>query len=311
MTDFDAPTPPLPAEPDPAPIVSGDTPTAAAPAEPTPPEAPTPPRTLRSRDLGAAAWRLFQLQALLTPGRMQGPGFAFAMAPVLRRLYPDRDRFAEALARHTAYVATHPILSGYVLGAAVRLEAKRAAGESIGGDRIDAIKRALASPLAAIGDPFFWVVLRPLAGLVAVLGIALFGAANPFEVDLRVLLCPLLLLLTYNAVALPTRFRGVRAGFASAESPASLLRSLRFADWRDVLERSGAFLYGALLALLATGVYAAASSGGSGLGAVGAALLPLALGFTAARLFLRRGAGATVETALTVLTLATLVSLAL
>ena len=56
---------------------------------------------------------------------------------------------------------------------------------------------------------------------------------------------------------------------------------------------------------------AAVSAGGSGLGAFGAALLPLALGFMAARLCLRRGAGATVEAALTVLTLAALVSLAL
>jgi len=275
------------------------------------PEAPAAPLPLRARDLGAAASRLLHLQALLTADRMQGPGFAFAMVPVLRRLYPDRDRFAEAMGRHTAYVATHPIFSGYVLGAAARLEAKRAAGDPIDGARIDAMKRALASPLAAIGDPFFWVVLRPLSGLIAVLGIALFGAADPYEPDLRVLLCPLLLLLTYNAVALPTRWRGVGAGFAAAESPSSLLRALRFAEWREVFERCGALLYGALLALLAAGLHAATSAGGSGAGGLGAALVPLALGFTAARLLLRRGAAATVETALTVLTLATLVSLAL
>ncbi len=275
------------------------------------PAVPAPPRPIRARDLGAAGSRLLHLQAMLTPDRMQGPGFAFSLVPVLRRLYPDRDRFAEALTRHTWYVATHPLLAGYVLGAAARLEAKRAAGEPIDGARIDALKRALASPLAAIGDPFFWVVLRPLSGLAGVLGIALFGAADPSAPDLRVLLCPLLLLLTYNAVALPTRWRGVGAGFAAAESPADLLRSLRFADWRELLERSGAFLYGALLALLAAGIHAATMAGGSGLGPVGAALLPLALGFIAARAFLRRGAAATVETALTVLVLAALVSLAL
>ena len=274
-----------------------------------PPAPLAPPLPLRARDLGAAASRLLHVQALLAPDRMQGPGFAFAMVPVLRRLYPDRERFAEALSRHTAYIATHPLFAGYVLGAAARLEANRAAGDPVDGARIDAMKRALASPLAAIGDPFFWVVLRPLAGLVAVLGIALFGAADPYEPDLRVLLCPLLLLLTYNAIALPTRWRGVAAGYESAESPASLLRALRFAEWREVLERGGAFLYGVLLALLAAGVHAAA--GGSGLGPFVAAFLPLALGFTAARLCLRRGAGATVETALTVLMLATLVSLAL
>lgn len=300
----DAPlTPDTPRTPDATP------PPPEAPA--TPPEEPVPPRSLRGRDLGAAASRLLHLQALLTPERMQGPGFGFAMIPVLRRLYPDRARFAEALTRHTSYVATHPVFSGYVLGAAARLEAKRAAGDPIDGARIDAMKRALASPLAGIGDPFFWVVLRPLSGLIAVLGIALFGAADPYEPDLRVLLCPLLLLLTYNAVALPTRWLGVGAGVAAAESPSNLLRTLRFAEWREVFERGGAFLYGALLALLASGLHAATSAGGAGVGALGEALWPLALGFMATRLFLRRGAAATVETALTVLTLATLVSLAL
>ena len=270
-----------------------------------------PPRPIRARDLGAAGSRLLHLQALLTPDRMQGPGFAFSLVPVLRRLYPDHDRFAEAMVRHTSYVATHPVLAGYVLGAAARLEEKRAAGDPIDGDRIDALKRALASPLAAIGDPFFRVVLRPLSGLVGVLGIALFGAADPSLPDLRVLLCPLLLLLTYNAIALPTRWRGVGAGFAAAESPADLLRSLRFADWREVLERGGALLYGALLALLATGLHAATMSGGTGLGPAGAALLPLALGFIAARAFLRRRTASNVETTLIVILLAALVSLAL
>jgi mannose/fructose/N-acetylgalactosamine-specific phosphotransferase system component IID len=284
---------------------------APPPEAPPAPPAPSPPRPLRPRDLAAAGSRLLHLQALLTPERMQGPGFAFALVPVLRRLYPDRDRFAESMTRHTAYLSTHPQLAGYVLGAAARLEAKRAEGEPIDGARIDALKRALASPLAAMGDPYFWVVLRPVSGLVAVLGIAVFGAADPFSPDLRVLLCPLLLLLTYNALALPARWRSVGAGFAAAESPADLLRSLRFADWREVLERGGAFLYGSLLALLAVGLHAATLAGGSGLGPVGAAFVPLALGFIAARLFLRKRAGATVETALTVLTLAALVSLAL
>ena len=65
-----------------------------APISAVPP--PAPPRPLRARDLGAAGSRLLHLQALLTPDRMQGPGFAFALVPVLRRLYPDRDRFAES-----------------------------------------------------------------------------------------------------------------------------------------------------------------------------------------------------------------------
>jgi PTS system mannose-specific IID component len=289
----------------------GSSPPAAPPPAVPAPSPPAPPRRLRFRDLGAAASRLLHVQALLTPDRMQGPGFAFAMIPILRRLYPERERLAEALARHTAYVATHPVLAGYVLGAAAGLEAKRAAGHAIDGARIDAIKRALASPLAAWGDPFFWVVARPLAGLIGVWGIAAFGHADPLAPDLRVLLCPLLLLLTYNALALPARWSGVGAGYASAETPGDVLRSLRLAEWREVLERSGAFLFGGLLALLGAGLYAATLARGSGTGPVAAALVPLALGFAVARAALRRRASANVEVALSLLALAGLASLAL
>jgi mannose/fructose/N-acetylgalactosamine-specific phosphotransferase system component IID len=271
---------------------------------------PVRPLPIRARDFSLSSSRLLHVQAILAPDRMQGPGFAFAMLPVLQRLYPDRERLGEALARHTAYVATHPLMAGYVLGAAARLEEERAEGAAIDGARIDGMKRALASPLAAMGDPFFWVVLRPVAGLAAVLGIAWIGPTDPGLPDLRVLLCPLILLLTYNAVALPTRWRGVRAGYAAADRPAELLRSLRLGDWREVLERGGAFLYGTLLALLGAGLRASSGSGEAGLGPFGSAILPLAIGFVVARLLLRRAPSANVETALAVLALAGLASLA-
>jgi PTS system mannose-specific IID component len=287
-----------------------DRPEDAADAQGVEPPPPRAPESLRPRDFGFASARLLHVQALLTPERMQGPGFAFALDPILRRLYPDPGPRAEALARHTSYVSTHPVLAGYVLGAAARLEEDRARGGATDGPEIDALKRALASPLAAMGDPLFWVVLRPLAGLVGVLGIALFGPADPSLPDIRVLLCPLLLLLTYNAVALPIRWRGVRVGYAGAAAPAEILRSLRLADWRETLERGGALLYGALVMLVLFGIQVTTRSP-TGVGALIAGIGPLALGFVAARSLLRRSPSASVETSLAVLGLAAAASLAL
>jgi len=277
------------------------------PAEPP----PRPPLPLRRRDFGAAAARLLHVQALLTPERMQGPGFAYAFEPILRRLYPDRGRLAEAHERHAAYVATHPVMTGYLLGAAARLEEERARGGDMDASRIEALKRALASSLAAMADPLFWVVLRPLAGLVGVLGIALFGPADPLLPDVRVLLCPLLLLLTYNAVALPIRWRGIRAGYARAGSPGDILRSLRLADWRDVLERGGALLYGVLVMAVLAGLVMATRAPALGPGPLVWAMAPLALGFLIARALLRRAPSASVETSLVVLLLAAAASLVL
>ena len=297
----------LPPPPAPAPEPLGE------PAEPPPVTPPpvTPPEAIRGRDLGTAASRLLHVNAMLAPERMQGPGFAFAMIPVLRRLYPDRERLGEAIARHTAYVSTHPLLSGYVLGAAVGLEEKRAAGLPVDGARIDAIQRALASPLAAMGDPFFWVVVRPVAGLLGVLSIAFLRFGDPDLPDPRVLLCPFILLLTYNAVALPTRWRGAAVGYAAADRPAELLRTLRLGEWREVFERAGAFLFGVLVALVGAGIRVSTGSTLAGSGSLGMALVPLGLGFVAARIVLRRAPASTVETAGLLAVLAALGSLAL
>jgi mannose/fructose/N-acetylgalactosamine-specific phosphotransferase system component IID len=102
-----------------------------------------------------------------------------------------------------------------VLGIVARLEERLAQGVDADERRIEQVKRAVASPLAALGDPLFWVTLRPLAGLVGVLGIFLTPLADPAGPDWRVLACPLLALLAYNSVALPFRFGGVSRGYAS------------------------------------------------------------------------------------------------
>ena len=212
------------------------------------PEAPAPVR-VRSEDLVRTGARAGHIQTLLTPERMQGAGFAFALLPVLERLYPARQDLARAIRRHLAYFATHPVLTGYVLGAAARWEERRANGDAVTDEAIDTWKRALASPLAAMGDPFFWVTLRPLAGLVGIVAIGLIPAPI-LGPDWRVLLCPLLTLLTYNAFALPFRVVGTHVGYLEADRPAALLRSLRLKEWGRALGCVGAFGYGALLALV-------------------------------------------------------------
>lgn len=244
---------------------------------------PHPPLPIRKSDLGRATTRTVHIQALLQPERMQGLGFGFAMVPLLRRLYADPLERGAALRRHLAYFATHPILAGFVVGTAARLEERRAAGEPISDATIDGAKRAMASPLAALGDPLFWVTLRPLAGLVGVIALLVLPPPDSGAPDLRVLLCPLLLLLTYNAVALPYRLAGVARGYREGDRPAALLRSLQLSERNAVLERAGAFAFGALLALAAippgvSGSVAAGVAAGGSAAAWTLVLTPLALG---------------------------------
>lgn len=256
-------------------------------------------------DFGRATSRSLHIQALLQPERMQGLGFGFAMIPFLRRLYADPAERGEALRRHLAYFATHPLLAGFVLGTAARLEERRAAGEPISDAAIDGAKRAMATPLAGLGDPLFWVTLRPLAGLLGVIALLVLPPPASGAPDLRVLLCPLFLLLTYNAVALPYRLAGVARGYREGDRPAALLRSLQLSERNAILERVGAFAFGAFLAFAALrqgSVGAAARSGAADGGAAWALMLtPVALGAAVGLIGRRAAPGRPVEIALVAL----------
>jgi PTS system mannose-specific IID component len=260
-----------------------------------------PPVALRAGDLARVASRSFQLQALLSPERMQGLGFGFAILPVIRRLYHDPASRGDALKRHLRYFATHPVLSGFVLGSAARLEERRANGAPVTDDAIDSYKRALASPLAALGDPLFWVTLRPLAGLLGVLAVALLPRPATGEPDLRALLCPLVLVLTYNAVALPYRWIGVSRGYEHADRPDVLLRSLRLPELTTFLEGAGAFVFGSLLVLLAAGLDVASSAWGRQAGGRMLEAAPLLLGALIGFVGMRRWPSRSVEVGLAAL----------
>jgi PTS system mannose-specific IID component len=260
---------------------------------------PAPAPRLRAIDFARITSRSFYLQALFAAERQQGPGFAFALVPAMRRLYADTLEQGRALARHMGFFGTHPVLSGYVLGVVARWEERRAQGQPIDDARIEDAKRSLASPLAALGDPLFWVTLRPLAGLTGILGLAVLPLAGPIGPDLRVLICPLLALLTYNAVALNYRLVGVARGYEMADEPGKLLQSLRLAPLRVFFGRVGAFLFGFLIVL--TLVPMAESADPAGLGAAHTAqvLMPFVLAWLGTVLVLKRWPGRSVELALT------------
>ncbi len=109
------------------------------------------------------------LQAAWNFERQQGIGWAFALAPALRRLYPLRAERLERLAEHTAYFNTQPTLASLALGAAARAEEERAAGTGGDAASMARLKAALGSTLAAMGDRLFWFSLRPFAAAVGVL----------------------------------------------------------------------------------------------------------------------------------------------
>ena len=71
----------------------------------------------------SAFLRSFLIQGSWNNRTMIGGGFAFALLPILRRIYRgDPEAFKESLQRHSEHFNAHPYLANLALGAASRME---------------------------------------------------------------------------------------------------------------------------------------------------------------------------------------------
>jgi mannose/fructose/N-acetylgalactosamine-specific phosphotransferase system component IID len=135
---------------------------------------------------------------------MQSLGFAYAVEPVLRKLYPDQVEYETRLRLHMEYFNTQPYLASFILGAVVRLEQDRATGSHAEPD-VQGLKESLMAPLGALGDSFFWGSLKPVTAIVAA---ALLLTGSWWA--------PILYMVLYNTWHLGIRagsfFRGYRTG---------------------------------------------------------------------------------------------------
>jgi PTS system mannose-specific IID component len=169
---------------------------------------------LRAGERLRMALRLLCLQATWNYERQQGIGWAWAIAPALKRLIPDPAARNARLAEHTAYFNTQPTMASFALGAVAALEERRAAGEAIDAAAVVRVKHALGASLAALGDRLFWFTLRPFAAMLGVL-LALCGV--PWAA--------VALWMCYNLFHLPLRLTGVEDGYRLG--PAVLDQALR------------------------------------------------------------------------------------
>jgi PTS system mannose-specific IID component len=105
------------------------------------------------------------LQASWNPQGMQNLGLAYAVYPALERLYPEKGLLEVAVRRHLVFFNTHPYVAAAIVGGVLHHEQRIARGEETP-DKVVAFKAALMGPLAALGDGFFWLSLKPATGAV-------------------------------------------------------------------------------------------------------------------------------------------------
>ena len=201
------------------------------------------------------------VQAGFNPRTLQGPGWAFAMAPALLFLYPEACERSAALRRHLGHFNTHPYFAAALLGGALRIEERIAAGLAPASSVHD-FRQALAFPLAGVGDAFFWSALRPACALLAVVCLPLAGAWSVA-----------VFLASYNGIHLAVRTWGFLVGYRQAEALIESVGRLRLPAVTTWLRRLAAVLAGAVGAVVLLG----AVGRGEALAVVCGAALTLAL----------------------------------
>jgi PTS system mannose-specific IID component len=196
-------------------------------------------KTVTPRDLLRVYLRSFLIQASWSFDRMQSLGFAYAIQPALRRLYPDPKEYRSRLELHMEYFNTQPYLAAFILGATARMEQDRASGMDRDAD-ISGMKCALMAPLGALGDSFFWGALTPLAAVIAV---ALLLTGSWWA--------PVLFLILYNSCHVGLRAGVLVWGFRSAGDAMALMDRYRFTKMAKLFKAVSLAMTGGIVGMAA------------------------------------------------------------
>ncbi|HLL05438.1 MAG TPA: PTS system mannose/fructose/sorbose family transporter subunit IID [Myxococcaceae bacterium] len=191
---------------------------------------PPAPGTLSRTVLLRVFLRSLFLQASWNPKGMQNLGLAYCLYPALEQLYPKKEDQEAAVRRHLVFFNTHPYVAAAIVGGVLNHEQRIARGEETP-DKVVAFKAALMGPLAALGDGFFWLSLKPAVGAVCA---ALVPVLHAWAA--------LLFLVLYNGVHLTLRARfywmGLSLGDRLVEAVARANLPTRGARLRSVAAAS-------------------------------------------------------------------------
>jgi len=197
--------------------------------------------------------RSLLLQASWNPKGMQNLGLAYALYPALEVLYPERTALQAAVQRHLAFFNTHPYSAAAILGGVLYHERRIAAGQEPPSQAV-AFKAALMGPLAALGDGFFWLSLKPAAGALSAALVPWLG-----------LWAVLLFLVLYNAVHFSLRGWLFRLGLEQGDGLVVSLSRVRLPQRGALLRNLAAACAGGLVVIAAQRVVQVTGQRGSAL----------------------------------------------
>lgn len=193
-------------------------------------------------DLFRVALRILFLQGVLHQKGMQNVGFASALSAAGFKLAGHE---ADALVRkHMGFFNCNPNFTSLVVGGALKLEEERLAGKPIDDSDIEYFKKAVSSPLAAMGDMMFLGSFKPLALTLA----CIFAIYQSLAGLLAVFLI-------YNSIIVSCRFWGVYFGYAKGWELVEFFAGPGFQRLLNAVQIVGACVGGALTAIVLNALF--------------------------------------------------------
>ena len=204
---------------------------------------------VEKKDLRSLFFRSNAIQSAFNFERMQGLGFIWALLPLLTKLYKNKEERIKAYKRHSGYFNTHPWLGGVIFGIVASMEERKARGEQMDEENIQAVKGALMGPLAGLGDSMFFSTFRPIvAGILASL---ILGASisDPSIIISPVnIIFPILFVIIINAVHFGAQWWGVHNGYKRADQFLENIGGMQVQRWMEAATILGLLVVGALVA---------------------------------------------------------------
>ena len=133
--------------------------------------------------------------------------FAYAMIPVLRKLFPQKEEASKALKRHLEYYNVTNQCMTFNLGIASAMEEEIAKNKEFDTKVVNETKVALMGPISGVGDAFFWGTFKIIATAV--------GTTFALQGNI---LGPILFLLVFNIPAQGLRYYFMHAGYKLGSS---------------------------------------------------------------------------------------------
>jgi PTS system mannose-specific IID component len=196
-------------------------------------------------DIGNTIIRTFLIQCVWNFERYLNYGVAFALIPIMKRLYLKKD-CPRALSRHMEYFNTHPYMASFIIGSIVHLESKNSKFKSkVHEEEISALKIGMMGPLAAIGDNLFWATIRPFCVLIA---LGFYFSEFYFQKNqYGFLIVPITFLVIYNFAHLYIRIDGFFQGYQHGDQVILVLKKYRFQRAIQGLHLLSLLLIGSLM----------------------------------------------------------------